>query len=433
MSILPFRLYGLLDCNSFFASCEKLFRPDLANKPVVVLSNNDGVVVARSLEAKKIGIPMGAAFFKIKHLLNAGKVHVFSSNFRLYGDISNRIMRLLQRWTPDIEVYSIDEAFMDLTGLGLNSERRIDFMYDITEQIKKWTGIPVSIGLGTTMTLAKVANDAAKKFGSCCDITDNEVREEILAKLPVGDVWGVGRKLKPKFERHSINTAADLAAVDPLWVRKNFSIVQEQLVRELNGEHCLDIHTAPAARKSIQVSRSFHDAVEDFQTLSESVASFAAKACEEARQDGTVASGVYVHVNTSRFRDSYYSAGSAIGFDCPTSHTPTVIHKALELLRQLFQPNQLYKRASVILLELRDAESVLSQGILFDTDTTRESKQRSRKLMQAVDNINSTFGKRSVVFGSQGIDREANAVSAKHYCSPSYTSSWDSLPVAKAK
>ncbi|MDR3110556.1 MAG: hypothetical protein LBU65_12865, partial [Planctomycetaceae bacterium] len=176
MTTLPIRLYGLLDCNSFFVSCEKLFRPDLAHKAVAVLSNNDGCVVSRSPEAKKLGIPMGEPFYKIRRLAEQGRVHVFSSNFKLYGGISSRVMRVLNRWTPDIEVYSIDEAFLDLTGSGLDAERRIDFMYDITEQVRRWTGIPVSIGLGTTMTLAKVANDVGKKCGGHCDLTDSEIR-----------------------------------------------------------------------------------------------------------------------------------------------------------------------------------------------------------------------------------------------------------------
>lgn len=432
MTTLPIRLYGLLDCNSFFVSCEKLFRPDLAHKAVVVLSNNDGCVISRSSAAKQLEIPMGEAFYKIRHLAEQGRVHVFSSNFKLYGDISSRVMRVLNRWTPNIEVYSIDEAFLDLTGSGLDSERRIDFMYDITEQVQRWTGIPVSIGLGTTMTLAKVANDVGKKCGGHCDLTDNEVRNDVLPTLPVGDIWGVGRKLAPKLERLGIKTASDLASLDPLWVRKHFSITQEQLVRELNGEHCLDINTMPAPRKSIQVSRSFHDATDNYETLSEAVSTFAAKASEKARSEGTVASGVYVHINTSRFRDAYYSAGVATGFDVPTSNTPTVIHAALDLLKQIYRPNELYKKASVILLELQDAAKVKSQGTLFSIDgTSPELRERNRRLMQSLDAVNQTLGKGTLFFGSQGTDNGWHG--ASEHRSPSYLMSWESLPIAKAK
>jgi DNA polymerase V len=257
------RLYGLLDCNAFFASCEKLFRPDLKDKAVVVLSNNDGVVVARSPEAKQLGIPMGEPYFKIKRLDESGQVIVFSSNFRLYGDMSNRVMKTLQRWTPNVEVYSIDEAFLDFTGLDIDVNSIDSLLQEITTTVKKWTGIPVSLGLAPTMTLAKVANDLAKKRNGTCSLLDQETRAFALAGMEVGDVWGIGRRLAPKMLRLGIKTAKDLAALDPVWVRKQFTIVQEQLVRELNGERCLDITTIPTPRKNIQVSRSFGEATDD--------------------------------------------------------------------------------------------------------------------------------------------------------------------------
>ncbi|HBT77803.1 MAG TPA: hypothetical protein DEB39_12975, partial [Planctomycetaceae bacterium] len=212
MSVRPMRLYGLLDCNSFFASCEKLFRPDLANKPVVVLSNNDGCVVARSPEAKRLGIPMGEPYFRIKRLCEHGDINVFSSNFRLYGDLSNRIMRLVSRWTPFVEVYSIDEAFLDFTGSGLRDTDILPRLEEIVATVRKWVGIPVSIGLGPTKTLAKVANDIAKKRDGIRVLLDAAERHEALARLEIGDVWGVGRRLAPKMRRLGIRTGADLAA-----------------------------------------------------------------------------------------------------------------------------------------------------------------------------------------------------------------------------
>ena len=260
----PSRLIGLLDCNCFFVSCEKLFRPDLKDKAVVVLSNNDGVVVSRSPEAKKL-VPMGEPHYKIKHLAQRGQVIVFSSNYRLYGDMSNRVMETLQQWTPHTEIYSIDEAFLDLTKHGNTSVDSL--MNEIVSTVKQWTGIPVSLSVGSTMTLAKVANNLEKKGSGTCALLDPLVREQSLAEMEIGDVWGIGRRLAPRLIRWGIRTAKDLASVDPLWMRKNFTVVQERLVRELNGEPCLDLIEVAAPRKNIQVSRSFSKATDDYRSL----------------------------------------------------------------------------------------------------------------------------------------------------------------------
>ncbi len=426
-------LFALLDCNSFFASCEKLFRPDLANRPVVVLSNNDGVVVARSPEAKKLGIPMGEPYFKIQRLAEHGRVAVFSSNYRLYGDMSARVMRLLHRWTPKVEIYSIDEAFLDLGGLGIDRASLGSFSEDISKTVKQWTGIPVSLGLGPTLTLAKIANDLAKKEGRpACELLDPDRRRLALADLEIGEVWGVGRRLAPKMRRLGIRTARDLAAIDPLWMRKEFSTVQERLVRELNGERCLDLEDAPAPRKNIQVSRSFQEATNDERTISEAVATFAAKACEKARSEGTVASAVYVHLNTSWHKEDYVSDGQARGFETPTAHSPEVIRTALELFCGLYRPGSMYKKAAVMLLDLRDGGAVKSQGTLFELDgKTPEEKEKESRLMESVDQINRLMGKGKLFFGSEGTERNWRA--ASEHRSPNYTVDWKELPLAKAK
>ena len=432
MTILPFRIYGLVDCNSFFASCEKLFRPDLKNKAVVVLSNNDGIVIARSPEAKQLGIPMGETYFKIKRFVDRGQVIAFSSNYRLYGDMSGRVMQSLNQWTPSVEIYSIDEAFLDLSGLGYDLDSIDSLMNEIVTTVKKWTGIPVSLGVGSTMTLSKVANDIVKKGCGTGNLLDPQRRNDELGRLAVEEVWGIGRKLSPKMQRLGIRTAKDLASVDPLWMRKEFSVVLERLVRELNGECCIDLTQIPSPRKNIQVSRSFHDATDDYQTLVEAVSFFAAKACEKARSEGTVASAVYVHLNTSWFKDGYVSVGRARGFDIPTAHTPEVIKATLELLRGLYQSGPLYKKASVMLLELRDATAVQSQGLLFDLDAkTPEIREKEGRLMESFDQINQTFGTGKLFFGSQGIKRDWRSTS--EHCSPNYTICWDELPVVKAK
>ena len=430
----PIRLYGLLDCNSFFVSCEKLFRPDLKNKAVVVLSNNDGVVVSRSTEAKERGIPMGEAYYKIKHLAERGQVIAFSSNYRLYGDMSNRVMKTLRQWTPNIEIYSIDEAFLDFTGLDIKENSVDSFLREIISTVKQWTGIPVSLGLASTMTLAKVANDLAKKRSGICSLLDPEARAVALASVEIGDVWGIGRRLAPKMLRLGIRTAKDLAAVDPLWMRKNFTIVQEQLVRELNGEHCLDMTTAPTPRKNIQVSRSFSEATDDYRSLAEAVSTFSAKACEKARSEGTAASAVYVHLNTSWYKkqNTYISEGKTRGLNVPTSHSPEIIRTALTLLDELYREGVLYKKASVMLLDLQNADAVKSQGLLFELDGKQPNdRKREDGLMQSVDCINRAFGKGTLFFGSQGIGQQWRG--ASDYCSPNYTLNFAELPVAKAK
>ena len=425
------RLYGLLDCNAFFVSCERLFRPDLKDKPVVVLSNNDGVVVSRSAEAKKLGIPMGEAHFKIKRLAENGQVIVFSSNYRLYGDMSNRVMKTLQQWTPHIEIYSIDEAFLDLTNHSGSVE---SLMNEITSTVTKWTGIPVSLGVGSTMTLAKVANDLAKNGDGTCALLDPLIREQALGEMEIDDVWGIGRRLAPRLHRLGFRTAKDFAAADPLWIRKQFSVVQERLVYELNGEPCIDLTEAPTARKNIQVSRSFREATNDYRSLAEAVSTFAARACEKARLEGTVAAAVYVHLNTSWYKknDTYVSEGKTRGFNVPTANSPEVIRTALTLLREVYREGLLYKKASVMLLKLQDAKTVKSQGILFDLGGKNpEEQNRDETLMNTVDRINRSFGKDTLVFGSQGVEQKWRG--ASDHCSPNYTMCFCDLPVVKAK
>lgn len=432
MTLLPMRLYGLVDCNSFFASCEKLFRPDLADKAVVVLSNNDGVIVSRSPEAKKLGIPMGEPYYKIKRLAESGQVKVFSSNYRLYGDLSHRVMRLLHEWTPFVEVYSIDEAFLNFTGLG-HDRASIDALLDeIVTTIKKGVGIPVSIGLGSTMTLSKVANDIAKKRNGICNLLDPADRRAALADLPIGDVWGIGRRLAPRMIKLGIRTVRDLAELDPLRVRREFSVVRERLVRELNGECCIDLAEVQPPRKSIQVSRSFHDATDDVLVLTEAVSTFAARACEKARSEGTVASAVSVHLNTSYHSGNYVSDGCTRTFALPTAHTPDVIRTVRDMLRSIYRQGPMYKKASVMLLDMKDAGAVRSRKLLFDPDDkSAEDRNREDRLMVSLDRVNATFGKGSLFFGSQGTERSWQG--ASDHCSPDYTGNWGEIPVVKAK
>jgi len=426
-------MLALIDCNSFFVSCEKVFRPDLAGKAVVVLSNNDGVVVARSPEAKALGIAMGEAAFNIRRLVESGAVKVFSSNFRLYSDLSWRVMKTLEQWTPDIEVYSVDEAFLDFSGVRVDDPTLLG--REIIATVRQWTGIPVSIGFAPTKTLCKVANEIAKSRGlGICTLMDDDACKDALITFDVADVWGVGRRLIPKFQRLGLRTAYDLSQVDPLWMRKNFSVVQEKTVRELCGEPCFARDDAPEPKKSIQVSRSFGDTTDRLKDLEEAVATFAARAAEKARSQGSVASAVYVHINTSWFkkgRDDYYSQGVMTVFPVPTDSSMEIIEAALDTLRKVYKPGRQYKKATVILHELKDAEAVRSQGLLFEKNEERNAERRTteRQLMNTLDRINRQHGKGAVFFGAEGIRKDWRP--HQDAVSPCYTTCLSELPTTR--
>jgi len=493
------KIIGLLDCDSFFASCEKVFRPDWANRPVVVLSNNDGCIVARSPEAKALGIAMGAPLFQIRELARTAGVVVRSGNFALYGDLSRRVVETLGRWTPSVDVYSIDEAFLDLTGRfcdsngrlrgleepaenggglgelrglgdvsggGLGDLEKIDknggvdwrefcvsderlstatrreierTAEEIVETVRRWTGIPVSLGLGPTRTLAKAASRIAKRDGAATGrkfalLFDPEERERELKRLPVGDVWGVGRRLLPAFWRLGLRTAFDLARVDPIYMRKNFSIVQEKTVRELRGERTFDSKTRPEAQKSLQISRSFGATVETLAEMEEAVSSFASTAAAKMRARKIVASGVYVYMSTSG-RDPNAprrNVGLAVNFARPTNSTPEFLSAALRLTRTLFDPKLAWRKAGVVALETLDESVAASRRFLFEPDPERpvERRERDRRLCEALDKANVAFGKNAVFFASDGI--KPRWTPNARFVSPSYTTDWNALPVVRA-
>ncbi len=475
------KIIGLLDCDSFFASCEKVFRPDWANRPVVVLSNNDGCVVARSPEAKALGIAMGAPFFQIRELARSAGVVVRSGNFALYGDLSRRVVETLGRWTPNVDVYSIDEAFLDLTGrfcdasgrlrgeeaeagndgslgsLGEMNERWRAFCAsnerlpeetrreiertaaEIVETVRRWTGIPVSLGLGPTRTLAKAASRIAKRDGAATGrkfalLFDPEERERELKRLPIGDVWGVGRRLLPAFRRLGLRTAFDLARVDPAYMRKNFSIVQEKTVRELRGERTFDSKTRPEAQKSLQVSRSFGSTVETLAEMEEAVSSFASTAAAKMRARKIVASGVYVYMSTSGRDPSAprRNVGLGVNFARPTNSTPEFLSAALRLARTLFDPKLAWRKAGVVALETLDESVAESRRYLFEPDPERpaERRERDRRLCEAIDRANVAFGKKAIFFASDGV--KPRWTPNARFVSPSYTTDWNALPVARA-
>lgn len=450
---------GLLDCNSFFASCEQVFAPRLVGKPVVVLSNNDGCVVARSPEAKRLGIPMGAPFFEVKNLCQREGVTVFSSNFRLYNNMSHRVMECLRQWTPNLEIYSVDEAFMDFTGMP-NAETD-DFQRHLVQTVTRWTGIPVSLGVARTKTLAKVANHVAKKREiGFFTLTDSGIVREILPQVPVEDVWGIGRRTAPKLNRLGIRTAWDLMNADPLAIRKEFSIVLERTVRELRGEPCLEFGDEPAPKQSIQISRSFADKITDLESLERPVSSFLVRAAEKLRGQGGMANAVFLtvmgrwlepQVEQGEDKDgpkpraigwgtvprwmktcpagTYYSDSRMLPVGFPCDDTRHLLPLVLAGLRQIFRPNVGYKKAGVTLLGLT-LRGENQQIQLFD-NTPAGDAQRDRRLMETLDHLRAQLGPRAISFGTEGLSGQDSWRGRSEKCSPDYTGNWDEIPTAK--
>ena len=374
-------MFGLVDCNNFYASCERVFNPSLNGKPIVVLSNNDGCVIARSNEAKVLGIKMGVPAYQIKDLVKQHDVAVFSSNYVLYGDMSGRVMSMLAELAPEIEVYSIDEAFLNLAGikdlqsLGAN----------IVRKVSRGTGIPVSLGIAPTKTLAKMANKFAKKYPAynrLCIIDTEEKREKALKLFEIGDVWGISRRQAAKLEKQGVKTAFDFTQLPGSWVRKNMTVVGERTWKELRGISCIDMESAPPAKKQICTSRSFGKMVEDIDTMSEAIATHASACAKKLRQQKSYAMSLMVFIHTNNFREDLpqYWKNTIIKLPVPTNDTLEIVHYALEGLKSIFMPGYQYKKAGVIITEIVTS----AQLGLFDT----VDREKREKLMQAIDKVN---------------------------------------------
>ncbi|HSX12713.1 MAG TPA: Y-family DNA polymerase, partial [Rhabdochlamydiaceae bacterium] len=339
--------FFLIDCNAFFVSCEKLFNPGLSQKPVVVLSNNDGCVVARSKEAKALGIPMGAPAFKYQSLFKEKEVQVFSSNFSLYSDISYRVMRVLSQFTCDMEEYSVDEAF-----LLLDCPHPREKAAEIKQRVLQWTGIPVSIGIGKTKTLAKVANDLAKKEEKANGIFFLDTPESIdaaLKWLPVSEIWGIGRRLEDSLHAYGIHTALAFKNAADSWLKKLFSVTVYKTALELRGIHCLSLDTVAPAKQSITCSRSFAKPVYTLDSLNEALATFTASAAEKMRAEESYASFLSVFLTTSPFIPNAYGNSAHLSLPEPTSYTPLLISYAKEALKTIYKEDYGYKKVGVIL------------------------------------------------------------------------------------
>ncbi len=411
---------ALVDCNNFYASCERLFQPGLRGKPVVVLSNNDGCVIARSNEAKALGIVMGDAWHLRRAEFERWGVQVRSSNYTLYGDLSARVMRVLGDFTPDLEVYSIDEAFLGLDGFA-DPEGHARAL---RASVGRRTGIPVCVGISTTKTLAKVANRTAKKdphSGGVCYLPDKASQTAALAKLELGDVWGIGRRLAPRLAALGITSPLKLRDADPTRIRERFNVVLQRTVMELQGTPCLDLEQDSPDSKTICCSRSFGRAVECFDELAEALTTYTSYAAQKMRAQGLATAAVVVMLTTNRHKpeDAQYYATRHVRLTIGTSDTARLIRAALWSLRGIYKPGFRYKKCGILLLDLHPARDV--QGSLF----LRPDRPERSALMQAMDALNARYGRDRVRYACSGQDRPWQL--RAEYLSQRYTTRWSEL------
>ena len=432
-------MYALVDGNNFFVSCERVFRPSLNGLPVVVLSNNDGCAIARSNEAKVLGIAMGAPWFKIRHMAESDGLVALSANFALYGDLSDRMMSLAAGLGPAQEVYSIDESFIDMTGVRGDLVER---SHKIRSRILQWVGIPCGIGIGTTKTLAKLANHIAKtaerKPGSypehlaqVCNLSALAPAEldAVLAATPVNEVWGIGRQITKQLTQAGIHTVLDLVRLDPAMVKRRWSVILERTVREMQGMPCIDLDHAPAPKQEIACTRSFGHPITELKDLNEAVTEFASRAAQKLRKQSSTTSQVLVFIRTSPFRkDPQYSRSTTVPLRRPSADTAVIVQAALAGLKAIYQPGFNYAKAGVMMLDLQS--NAVQQGELdLQAD---EAKDRSR-LMSALDGINDRYGRGTVLMASAGLAGDKRAWSMKQERrTPGYTTRLEDMPVARA-
>ena len=418
--------FALVDCNNFFVSCLRLFRPDLEGKPVVALSSNDGCVVARSNEAKELGIPMGAPAFKWRQFFKHHDVVQMSGNFELYSDISRRIISLLTSITPHVEVYSVDESFLDLSELLIGNHTL--WGREIAKLTKQWIGVPVSVGIAPSKTLAKLATHQAKKNPELQGVLDwinlsTENQQKYLKQTLVSDVWGVGRQFAVRLRSAGINTAFDLSTMRPAYAQKLLGIHGRQLVAELNGISCHPLQKLPKPAKTIAVTRTFGQDTNRFHVIESALASFTTKASYRLRVNNQLTSEVGFFITTSRFKPGYISQTAKICLDQPTADTGMLINAVINSFKKYFNPKHNYHRAGVWLEGLSPSNNI--QVNLLDQDGTVNQCKESRR-MQAVDNINKRFGKNSVYYASELLN---TSWQPKHSIdTPRYTTRWNELP-----
>lgn len=426
------QLFALVDVNNMYVSCERAFNPRLRDRPVVVLSNNDGCAVARSNEVKALGVKMGTPWFQMQDLARQHGIVGLSSDYVLYGDMSNRIMTILRTYSPHVEVYSIDESFVSLNGMGGLWDTPTAMGQHMRAKILQWTTLPVCVGIGPSKTLAKLGNHIAKKFAlfdSVCDLANmSDARMRwLFDRIDVGEVWGVGRRIGDKLRALGIHTVQDLKEASPRDMRARFGVVLERTCHELRGLSCLDLEEVAPARKEIVSSRSFGSMVHTLDELAEAVTAYVTRAGEKLRSQGSVCGAVNVFVQTNRFRtdDLQYSNGLTVPIIVPTDDSRVLASAALHGLVRIYREGFRYKKAGVMLMDLSPKGNL--QGVLFDEARPRD---RDVKVMAALDALNNRFGRDTVTLASAGLaPRWAMRSENK---TPAYTTRWDELPKAYA-
>jgi DNA polymerase V len=416
---------ALVDCNSFYVSCERLFNPRIRKKPVVVLSNNDGCIISRSNEAKALGIKMGEPYFKAKNIIIKNKVEVFSSNYSLYGDLSRRVMRTLKRFNTEIEVYSIDEAFIDLSNFPDQDIEKVG--KEIRETVLKWTGIPTSIGIAKTKTLSKIANHIAKKkISGVTSLIGIENIDPILEKIDINDVWGIGKQLTKFYQKNGIYNAKQLKNKSNSWIKKSSNVLSSRTAMELRGIPCISLETTTTTkRKSCVVSRSFGKRVEKFQELKEAVANYCLNASEKIRSESLVTKAITVFVRTSPFQRNfgYYSNSKTLDFPIATNNSIEIVKTAVSILESIFKNGYQYQKAGVMLTGLRNDDG---RKNLFSS----ERDQKIGNLMRSIDNTNHRYGRSTLSIASAGVQKKWNM--KREYSSKIDTADFYSLPKIRA-
>ena len=429
-------LFALVDVNNFYVSCERVFQPKLEQVPMVVLSNNDGCAVARSAEVKALGVKMGTPWFQMQDLAKQHGITAYSSNYTLYGDMSNRVVQVLRGFTPHLEVYSIDESFLQIETVLKQYQNPIELGQSIKQKVKETTGLPVCVGIGASKTLAKLANHLAKKhsqFLGVCDVNAMSKEElyQWMSETAVDEVWGVGRRIAKKLKAQGIQSVFDLLQASPQAMRQQFGVVMERLCYELRGVSCLKLEEVAPAKQQIIASRSFGKLVTSQAELAQSVATHAARAAEKLRSQDSVTGALTVFIQTNPFKQNepQHHQSITVPLADATDNTLTLTNAALAGLRQIFQPNFRYKKAGVILNLISDKPT--TQQSLFDDV---QVKGKSASLMKAVDAINTRFGNAAIRSAAAGTNNTKQAWQMRSgNRSPNYTTQWDELPIARAR
>jgi len=415
---------ALIDCNSFYVSCERLFNPSIIKKPVIVLSSNDGCVISRSVEAKALDIKMGEPYFKVEKIVKKNDVKVFSSNYSLYGDISRRVMKTLKKFSPQIEIYSIDEAFLNLSSI--KDGDLLEYGNKIRETVLKWTGIPTSIGIATTKTLSKAANHVAKKEKSgVINLINSKQIGKILKEIKINDVWGVGRQLAKFYIKNEINTAYQLKNISSSWIKKNTNVFGARTAMELKGFSCISLETCHKKRKSCCVSRSFGRKVTKLEELSESVTTHCLNAAEKIRLDNQTAKRITVFIRTSPFqKKNYYANSKDIDLPIRTNDSIELVKQALIALRHIYIKGYKYQKVGIIFSEL-DNVDVYKKNLF----SSISSEEKRKKLMKAIDYTNIKYGRNALSIAQAGLKKKCNI--RKQHSSKIDTACFDFLPIVK--